>query len=72
MDDQVRLVVRAGEEYLLVETASKSLTLPSSTLFKNEDFSDAALRLLEKVSTSSSCMVEWVVVTDGLSQRLNS
>ena len=49
MEDQVRLVVCVQKEYLLVETASKNLRLPSSALFKNEDFSDAAMRLLDKV-----------------------
>lgn len=57
MEDEVKLVVYAEDEYLLVETASKSLKLPSNTLLRQEDFSDAAQRLLNKVSLSaSSCM----------------
>ncbi len=51
MEDRVKLVVYAQGEYLLVETASKNLRLPSTTLLMNEDFSDAALRLLEKVAS---------------------
>ncbi len=53
MEDRVMLVVYCGEEYLLVETASKNLRLPSSSLLESEDFSGAALRLLDKVSFSS-------------------
>lgn len=48
-EDQVRLVVYGGKGFLLVETASKNLRLPSSILFKNEKFVDAASRVLDKV-----------------------
>ena len=48
-EDQVRLVVYSDKGFLLVETASKNLRLPSSTLFKNEKFMDAVLRVLDKV-----------------------
>lgn len=49
MEDLVSLVVYGQGGYLLVETDSKNLRLPSSTLFKNEDFVGAAQRLLDKV-----------------------
>ena len=43
-------MVCARGKYLLVETDSKNLRLPSSALFKSEDFTDAARRVLDKVS----------------------
>lgn len=49
MEDLVTLVVYSGKEFLLVETVSKNLRLPSCSLYKNEDFVTAATRLLDKV-----------------------
>ena len=49
MEDLVSLVVYSDKGYLLVETTSKNLRLPSCSLYKNEDFVAAAARLLEKV-----------------------
>lgn len=49
VEDVVNLVVYSEKGYLLVETLSKNLRLPSSSLYKNEDFLAAAARLLDKV-----------------------
>ena len=48
--DLVSLVVYGEKGYLLVETASKNLRLPTCGLYKNEDFVTAATRLLDKVN----------------------
>ena len=49
MEDLVCLVVRGVKGFLLVETGNKNLRLPSSSLFKEEDFLASAQRLLDKV-----------------------
>lgn len=49
VEDLVCLVVYSDVGYLLVETVSKNLRLPTSGLYKNEDFLAAAARLLDKV-----------------------
>lgn len=61
MEDLVRLVVHGKRGFLLVETGNKNLRLPSSSLNKEDDFSTAASRLLDKVW--SAC---WLVLTSHL------
>ena len=50
MDNQAQLLVRDEEgKYLLLETPSKKLLLPSARLKDEEDFQDAALRYITEV-----------------------
>lgn len=50
MEDQVELVIHGADGgYLLIESTSKKLQLPSSNLKENEDFKTAALRCLNEV-----------------------
>lgn len=58
LEDVVNLVVYSGKGYLLVETVSKNLRLPSSTLYKNEDFHAAATRLLDEVRLIGSYIAD--------------
>ena len=51
MDCQSQIVVRGEDgKFLLVETTSKKLQLPSCRLKEGEDFQAAALRCLSEVS----------------------
>ena len=51
MEDQVQLVVhRKDGSYLLIESTSKKLSLPSSNLKESEDFKAAAERCLKQVA----------------------
>ena len=50
MEDQVQLVVRGSDGgYLLIESTSKKLHLPTTKLRENEDFKTAAQRCLKQV-----------------------
>ena len=52
MEDQVQLVVRGTDGgYLLIESTSKKLHLPTTKLRENEDFKTAAQRCLKQVHT---------------------
>ena len=55
MEDQIQLVVH-GEDggYLLIESTSKKLHLPTSKLRDKEDFKAAALRCLKQVQANYS------------------
>lgn len=50
MEDQVQLVVRGSDGgYLLIESTSKKLHLPTTKLRESEDFKTAAQRCLKQV-----------------------
>lgn len=50
MDSQAQLVVRdQDKKYLLLETPSKKLLLPSTRVKEDEDFHAAALRYITEV-----------------------
>ena len=53
MDSQAQLLVRdEGGKYLLLETLSKKLLLPSTRVKEDEDFQAAALRYITEVQYS--------------------
>lgn len=58
MDSQAQLVVRDQDNnYLLLETPSKKLLLPSTRVGQDEDFHAAALRYTTEVLRYSDCTV---------------
>jgi hypothetical protein len=57
MEDQVQLVVRGSDGgYLLIESTSKKLHLPTTKLRESEDFKTAAQRCLKQVNTHTDAV----------------
>ena len=66
MDSQAQLLVRdEGGKYLLLETLSKKLLLPSTRVKEDEDFQAAALRYITEVPFRYRCIYHWLAFLTG-------